>query len=200
MPLLKIKLVEADGAAALKTAVDAYLTAQSVVASVRGAAVCSFKSSDGDHRLFQALAINGRAVPAAGTRTSDVQFLSVEAETLALAQTALDNALFQAVHATNAAGNANTTPGSIITGASLFVAGDVGRQITIGSAVRTITSFTSATTVVYSGALIAGTGLLVKLHGAEVLQPGTLDLNVTKSAAGVAKYAVSCTVNGEAQV
>lgn len=197
MPLLRIKLIEAEKASALQTAIDAYLVSQSLVNGIRGMAVHTHKAQDGDAKTMVALAHDGLDLPAGAAKVGNLQVLAVEGVGVVAAQAALDLALADAIHDTDAAGDADTFAGDIVAGASIFEAEDVGRKISIGTNERTITAFVSATRATYSGAAITGTGLSVKLRGAEILQPDGVCLDAFKSQDGKTKVSVVIAVNGE---
>jgi hypothetical protein len=197
MPILKMKLLEADSAPELQTKINALVAADSIVNGLRGMALSAYRAADLDTQMVACLAYAGTDLPAGAGKTSNVKVLSVEGNTLAKAQAALDLALSEVLQATNATGNANTNPGDINVTGNMFLAGDVGRKIRIGGALRTITAFTSTTRVTYSGAAIAGTGLTVELLGAEVLQPDGICVSAFKDQNGGSRIALLVAVSGE---
>ncbi len=171
MPLIAIKLFSTADDTTLESAIATYQAGagSQLVTDQRGMDVdVYYDPVSGKYRHFAALAWGGQDIPV--SKLGDQQFLACNGNSLAAAQTAVDAELANVIHAVRADGNANSNPGDIVVGASCFEVEDVGRKITIGSAVRTITAYVSATRVTYSGAAITGTGLTVKLHGAEVLQ------------------------------
>ena len=197
MPLLKIKLLSDDSASDLAAAIAAYQAGVGTpaISDQRGQDMRAFlDKSAGKTQLVAAIAHDGTDMPA--SKTADQQFLVVEADTVAAAQVALDAALAGAVHHRRADGDANTNAGDINVGAAMFAAGDVGtRNVRIGTQVRAIAAFTSATRVTYSGAAITGTGLVVELLGAESLQ--AVDIDAFKSDDGDLHLVVMAAVEGQ---
>lgn len=197
MPLLKIKLFSNNNAASLQTAIAALQVAvgsTQLATDQRGQDLSVHREkATGLTRLFAALAFDGTDMPA--TKTADQQFLVVQGRDLVSVQAELDAALADAKHHVRADGNADTNPGDINVGAAMFAVGDVGRKITIGTNERTITAYTSATRVTYSGAAITGTGLAVILHGAESL--AKLDVGVCEADDGSQSLTVLAAVEGQ---
>lgn len=68
------------------------------------------------------------------------------------------------ISATDNAGNCDTVKGVVQTGGNIFALGSVGCLIKIGSEFRRVVRFVAANQVEYSGAVIVGTGYLVKLY------------------------------------
>lgn len=176
MALLAVRLFSEDSVADLQTALVALQAEVGDPASVdqRGQRMAAyFDKNSGKTRIVAALAYAGTDMPA--TATADQQFIVLEDDSLTGLQTALNAALAAAAHHVRADADANANAGDITVGAAMFAVGDVGRQITIDGNVRTITAYTSATRITYSGAAITGTGLDVTLHGAESLQAIDID-------------------------
>lgn len=198
MPLLRVRLFDVEDAPKLNTAVAAFLTAQSIVAGIRGQAMCAIPAGDNDVQVALAIAHGGLARPGLGSRIGNVSVVSVSASGLVAAQAAVDLALSDAVHQTITNGTADAFPGDISSATSLFEAEDVGRKIIIAGQTRTVTAFVSATRVTYSGAAISGTGLTVSLLGAEVIQPDGLQIAVYKKGSGDRpRFTVTMALGGE---
>jgi hypothetical protein len=196
MPLIKVKLFQDDTLSALATTLAAYKAGagSELLTSQRGSSMSAFKEADGDAGVMLALAHGGQDIPVA--KFGDLEHVVArDTGTLAEIQAAVDAALANSVFKTVTDGNANAVPGSITSATMAFEAEDVGRKITIGTSERTITAYTSATEVVYSGAAITGTGLTVKLHGAEVLQD--LELVAGKGKTGGFEATVMMALGGQ---
>ena len=198
MPLIKIKLLESEKAPELQTKIDAYLTAQSLTGGIRGLALDSRKAQDGDALFLAAIAHGGLDLPATGSKIGNLQVVAVEGTGVVGAQAAVDAALADAIHKTVTDGDADAVPGSLTSATMAFEVEDVGRKITIAGSERTITARTSATVVVYSGAVITGTGLTVSMHGAEIIQPDGVVLSSFKSGDGKSKVTAVLALGGDA--
>lgn len=171
MPLIIAKLFSDDSVTGLNTAIAAYKAGAGaeLATSQRAAAAHDALEPDGDMRTTVLLCHGGLDIPA--SKTADLQHLNiVEEGTIAEFQAAIDAALADVVHATVTDGDLNTTPNDVISATGPFEAEDVGRKIVINGNERTITAYTSANQVTYSGTALTGTSATVKLLGAEVVQ------------------------------
>lgn len=196
MPLIRVKLLQDDTLSALATSLATYKAGagSALLTDQRGSSMSAFKEADGDSGVMLALAHGGQDIPV--SKIGDLQHVVVrESGTLAEIQAAVDAALAASAHQTVADGDADAVPGSITSATIGFAAEDVGRAILIGTQTRTITAYTSATEVVYSGAAITGTGLTVTLYGAEVLQD--LELVATKGKSGGFEATLLMVLNGQ---
>lgn len=201
MPLLTVKLLSEDSPADLEAAIAAYQAGAgaALLTDQRGVAMDSFFDPQRDRGIFfVALAHGGLDVPV--TKTSDVVYLALQDDSLSDLQTSLNTALSTVKHAQIATGD-TTVAATVTVGSSFFEAEDVGRKIRIGSAVRTITGFTSATVVTYDnsagagGNFASGTGLTVELLGAEVLQ--TMQASVYRERDGDTRFVLLLALNGQ---
>lgn len=196
MPLIKVKLLQDDTLATLATELATYKAGDGsgLLTSQRGSSMAAFKEADGDAGVMLALAHGGQLAPV--SKFGDLEHVVArESGSLAECQAAVDAALAASVFKTVADGDADAVGGSITSASMAFEAEDVGRKITIDGQEREITTFTSATAVVYSGAAITGTGLTVKLHGAEVLQD--LELSAGKGKSGGFEVTVMMALGGQ---
>jgi hypothetical protein len=184
MPLIVAKLITDDDVSDLDAAIDAYKAAggAELLDTQRAMGADDFEEPDGDMRMAVLLCHGGLDIPATGTKTADLQHVNVVAQgDLDELQEAIDEALSLVVHATVTDAD-TTTPGTVTSATGPFEAEDVGRKISIGDEVRTITAFTSANSVDYDnsaaegGDFASGSGLTLNLHGAEVLQDVRLEM------------------------
>lgn len=196
MPLIKIKLFQNDNLTNLAADIAAYKAGAGaeLLTSQRGMDAAEFVEPDGDRGVLLALAHGGLAVPVSKIGNLAHDTLLAKGG-LADVQAAVDAALAAVVHKTVTDGDANAVAGSLTSATMAFEAEDVGRKLVIGTETRTITAFTSATEVVYSGAAITGTGLTVKLLGAEVLQD--LHISASKSRDGKFNVLVAMATGGQ---
>ena len=173
MPLIIAKLLSEDTDAELTAAVAAYKAGAGaeLLDTQRGMASYDFVEPDGDLRTSLLLAHGGLDVPATGTKTADLQHVSVTQNgDLAECQAGVDEALAAVVHVEVTNGDADAVANDIASASNIFEAEDVGRNVSIDGDVREITAFVGIGSVTYDGDPITGTGLTVQLLGAEVLQ------------------------------
>jgi len=201
MPLLAVKLMTDDSPTDLEAAIAAYQAGagSALLTYQRGVAMDSFFDPQRDKSVFfVALAHGGLDVPV--TKTADLSFLVLQDDSLADLQTSLNAALALVKQAQVADGN-TTVAGTVTTTTPLFEAEDVGRKIRIGSAVRTITAYTSATEVDYDnsvaegGDFSSGTGLTVELLGAEVLQ--SVEVSAFRERDGDPRFVLMLALGGQ---
>lgn len=200
MPLIITKLLSGDSKTELDAAVAAYKAGAGaeLLTSQRAMASHEFVEADGDFRTNLILFHGGLDIPASGNKTADLQHVVIrEQGTLAELQTAITAALTQVEHARVT--DANTTVSGHVTSATAgFATEDVGRVIEIAGVQRSITVRNSATDVSYNNAagdFASGTGLTMKLLGAEVIQDAHMAM--CKSRSGTHKLHVLMALEGE---
>lgn len=194
---LVVKLFSAKSTALLQDAIDAYVAGDGsqLATDIRGMDMSGFFDPQSDKNIvFAAVAFKGDDL--AVSKVADLHIQSIEASSLADAQTALNAALANVIHHTRADGDADNVAGKITVGGAMFQATDVGRKIIIDGSERTITAYTSATVVTYSGAAITGTSLDVSLCGAECLQD--LEVEAFRERDGDHHFVVMFAAEGQA--
>jgi len=178
MPLIKVKLFKNKSLTNLLADVAAYKAGDGaeLADSQRGMALELSKASGVGQMHYMALAHGGLDVPAAGSKTANLQHLVLSQDKLAAdMQAAIDEALSNVVHA-SAADGVTTTANRLTSASDPFGSDAVGRKIKVGDEVRTITVRNGAGSVDYDGATLApGTGVAFDYLGAEVLQAMELE-------------------------
>ena len=195
MPLIIAKLLSAETKDALDAAIAAYKAGAGaeLLTSQRGMAASLFMEGDGDYRHNVCLFHGGLDVPV--SKTADLQHANVVHQgTIAHLQAAIDAALAQVEHLRVT--DANTTVAGHVTSATApFEAEDVGRLIEIAGVQKVITVRNSASDVSYdnaAGDFASGSGLTMKLLGAEVLQDAHLAMMKSRSATHLMYLVMAC--------
>lgn len=198
MPLIVAKLFSAKDKSALDTDIAAYKAGagSDLLDNQRGSDMHAlFDPNSNDSHISAILAWGGLDVPA--VKTADLQHGYIEEDKIADAQTAIDAALAQVVHATVA--DADTTGAGVVTSVTApFEAEDVGRLIEIAGVQKTITVHNAANSVDYDNAggdFAPGAALTMDLLGAEVLQ--AVHLNVYKEPDGDYRFLIMAVCEGE---
>lgn len=184
MPLIIAKLLSADSKADLDTKIAAYKAGAGaeLLTSQRAMASHEFIEADGEFRTNALLFHAGLDVPV--SKTADLQHVVVRTKgKIDEIQTAITAALAQVEH--QRVTDANTTVAGHVTSASApFEAEDVGRLIEIAGVQKVITVRNSATDVSYNntaGDFASGSGLTMKLLGAEVIQDAHMTMCKSRS-------------------
>jgi hypothetical protein len=184
MPLIIAKLLSADSKADLDTKIAAYKAGAGaeLLTSQRAMASHEFIEADGEFRTNAILFHGGADVPA--LKTADLQHVIVRTKgKIDELQVAITAALAQVENLRVT--DANTTVAGHVTSATApFAAEDVGRLIEIAGVQKTITVFNAANDVSYNntaGNFASGSGLTMKLLGAEVIQDAHMTMCKSRS-------------------
>jgi len=201
MPLIIAKLLSAETKDALDAAIAAYKAGAgaALATAQRGMAASLFMEGDGDYRHNVCLFHGGLAIPSTGNKTAALQHVNVVHQgTIAHLQAAIDAALAQVEHA-RVTDAVTTVAGHVTSATAAFATEDVGRIIEIAGVQKLITVRNSATDVSYdnaAGNFASGTGLTMKMLGAEVLQDAHLAMMKSRSATHLMYLVMAC--EGEA--